>query len=71
MPLKVPIAAPMTTSLAQCLSLYILEIPTIVAPPYMAGPMTHSLPGHQREVSAVTAEAAANAASVWPLGNAW
>src|SRR5919201_4477262 len=67
-PAMVPIAAPVMTSLAQCLLLYMRETPAIVAPPYIAGAMSHTLFGHHRCVSDVTAEAAANAAIVCPLG---
>jgi hypothetical protein len=49
--------------------LYILESPTIPAPPYIAGPITHFMLGHQRDVSLATAAAAANAATECPDGN--
>ena len=62
-------AAPIITSLAQCRLLYIRESPTIAAPPYIAGPIAHFHCGHQRDVSLVTAAAAANAATEWPDGN--
>src|SRR5215467_2341353 len=68
-PLNVPIAAPSTTSLAQCLSWYIRERPTAVAPAYITGPTIHSDLGHQRVVSFVTAAAAANAVVACPDGN--
>ena len=45
------------------------ERPTIVAPPYINGPITHVDLGHQVPVSAVTAAAAANADVVCPDGN--
>src|SRR5689334_15217915 len=45
--------------------------PTIVAPPYMSGPMTHVDFGHHVPVSAVTAAAAANADVACPDGNDW
>src|SRR5947209_20480256 len=57
------------TSLAQWRLLYILETPTTVAPPYIAGPIAHRRFGHQRDVSFTTAAAAANAATEWPDGN--
>jgi hypothetical protein len=56
------------TSLAQCLLLYIREMPVSAAPPYMTGATYHTLLGHQRLVSDVTAAAAANAAILCPLG---
>src|SRR5947209_9882877 len=68
-PLNVPMAAPSTTSDAQCLLWYMRERPTIVAPPYMSGPMTHLDLGHQAPVSAVTAAAAAKADVACPDGN--
>src|SRR5438105_12033973 len=47
------------------------ERPTIVAPPYMSGPITHVDFGHHVPVSAVTAAAAANADVACPDGNDW
>ena len=44
------------------------ESPTIVAPPYINGPITHFDFGHQVPVSAVTAAAAANADQVTDPG---
>src|SRR5687768_2356145 len=68
-PANVPMAAPVMTSLAQCLFSYIRDHPVMAAPPYMTGPMTQTDFGHHRLVSDVTADAAANAAMVCPLGN--
>src|SRR5215210_9258636 len=68
-PLKVPIAAPSTTSLAQCLSWYMRETPTSAAPPYSTGATYQVYFGHSRRTSLVTADAAANAVVVWPDGN--
>ena len=62
-------AAPVITSLAQWRLLNMREKATADAPPYIVGPMIHTLFGHQRLVSEVTADAAANAAIVCPLGN--
>src|SRR5262245_58715511 len=61
-PENVPIAAPVMTSLAQCLLSNIRDHATVAAPPYMMGPMNHALFGHHIFVSDVTAAAAANAA---------
>src|SRR5690242_15516541 len=69
MPENVPIAAPRTTSLAQCLLLYILESPTSVAAPYMVGATSQVWRGHHRCDSLVTVDASANAAVAWPDGN--
>src|SRR5690242_10738020 len=68
MPLKVPIAAPSTTSLAQCLLWYMRERPTSVAPPYITGATYHTASGCIRRISLVTADAAAKAAVVCPDG---
>src|SRR5579885_1293461 len=43
--------------------------PTIVAPPYMSGPITQVDFGHHAPVSAVTAAAAAKADVACPEGN--
>src|SRR6185503_1524863 len=70
-PEKVPTAAPMITSLAQCRSSYMRERPTIAAPPYRIGPKNHLVRGHHCDVSSDTAAAAANAAVECPDGNDW
>ena len=44
---------------------------TLVAPPYMTGPITHVDFGHHVPVSAVTAAAAAKALVACPDGNDW
>src|SRR4051812_19270285 len=67
-PAKLPISAPVMTSLAQCLLLYIRESPMSDAPPYINGPTYHVELGHQRPVSVTTADAAANPATVCPDG---
>src|SRR5215208_619720 len=67
-PAKVPKAAPMMTSLAQCLLLYMRETPTSAAPPYIAVPTYHFECGHQSADSSVTAAAAAKAIVLWPEG---
>ena len=59
-PAKVPMAAPITTSLAQCLSSYMRESPASVAPPYNSGPMIHRDLGHHSAISLVIAAATAN-----------
>src|SRR5690349_366203 len=68
MPLKVPMPAPSTTSLAQCLLWYMRERPTSVAPPYITGATYQVYLGHMRCTSLVTAEAAAKAVVVCPEG---
>ena len=59
MPANVPIAAPITTSLAQCLLLYMRDAAISVAPPYITGAMNQVEFGHHFDVSLVTPDGAA------------